>query len=302
MIEVRNVVKTYGNLKAVDNISFSLEKGKIFGLLGPNGAGKSTTIRMIMNIIKPDSGEIFFDGRKMVESDKDLIGYMPEERGLYKKVRVDELLTFLAEIKGFPASKAKASMELYLERFGLSDWKKSMTDELSKGMSQKVQFISTVLHDPQIIILDEPFSGLDPLSADQMAAMIIELREQGKTIIFSTHIMAHAERICNNLCILKEGSIKVLGGLGEVKKRYGSNTIIIDYDGNAGFIKELPFVDKLVEWPGSCEVSLNDDPEAEQLLLKSVAERLKVRRFEVQSPSLHKIFVDIAGETDTKNE
>ena len=296
MISIKNVQKNYGKVEAVKGLSFSIDRGEIFGLLGPNGAGKSTTIRMVMNIINPDSGEILFDGRGITEADKDRIGYMPEERGLYKKVAVEELLVYLAELKGNPASKSLKDMDAYLKRFGLMEWKKNMTDDLSKGMSQKIQFISTILHDPDIIILDEPFSGLDPVSADQMSGMIAELRDRGKTIIFSTHIMDHAERICNKICIMKKGEVKTAGTISEVKSRHGRNTVVIDFEGSAAFIRELPFVDELIEWPGSCEVSLADEADVEQKLLKAAAERLKISRFEVQRPSLHKIFVDLAEE------
>ena len=296
MISIKNVQKNYGKVEAVKGLSFSIDRGEIFGLLGPNGAGKSTTIRMVMNIINPDSGEILFDGRGITEADKDRIGYMPEERGLYKKVAVEELLVYLAELKGNPASKSLKDMDAYLKRFGLMEWKKNMTDDLSKGMSQKIQFISTILHDPDIIILDEPFSGLDPVSADQMSGMIAELRDRGKTIIFSTHIMDHAERICNKICIMKKGEVKTAGTISEVKSRHGRNTVVIDFEGSAAFIRELPFVDELIEWPGSCEVSLVDEPDVEQKLLKASIDRLKISRFEVQRPSLHKIFVDLAEE------
>ncbi len=306
MIEILHVYKSYGKVRAVNDLSFTLEQGEIFGLLGPNGAGKSTTIRMIMNIINPDSGQILFDGRNITEADKDRIGYMPEERGLYKKVSVEELLVFLAALKGCPAAETVKEMDSYLKRFGLSEWKKNMTDELSKGMSQKIQFISTILHDPDIIILDEPFSGLDPVSADQMSLMIAELRDKGKTIIFSTHIMVHAEQICNKICILKDGSVKTAGTLSEVKSRHGRNTVVIDFEGSAGFIEELPFVQELIQWPGSCEVLLKDEADAEQKLLKAAVDKLKISRFEVQRPSLHKIFVDLAGENgqvpEDKNE
>ncbi len=296
MIEIKNVSKSYGKTRAVNDLSFTLERGEIFGLLGPNGAGKSTTIRMIMNIIRQDSGEILFDGKPINESDKDRIGYLPEERGLYKKVPVDELLVFFAALKGLPPAKALSEMDPYLKRMGLLDWKKSMTDSLSKGMSQKLQFISTILHDPEIIILDEPFSGLDPVSADQMSAMIAELRDRGKTIIFSTHIMDHAEKICNKICIIKDGKIRTSGSLDQVKAAHGRNTVVINFEGSAGFIRELPFVSDIIEWPGSCEVSLNDEPDSGQKLLQAAAQRLKISRFEIQRPSLHKIFVDLAGE------
>lgn len=298
MIDIVNVRKNYGKVEAVKNLSFSLDRGEIFGLLGPNGAGKSTTIRMIMNIIKQDSGKILFDGREIREADKDRIGYMPEERGLYKKVPVDELLVFLAELKGMPAAESQKQMDPFLKRFGLMEWKKNMTDDLSKGMSQKIQFISTILHDPDIIILDEPFSGLDPVSADQMSGMIAELRDKGKTIIFSTHIMVHAEQICNKICILSEGAVKTSGTISEVKSKHGRNTVVIDFEGSAAFIKELPFVSELIEWPGSCEVSLTDETDADQKLLKAASEKLKISRFELQRPSLHKIFVDLAGDAE----
>lgn len=302
MIDIRNVYKNYGKIQAVKNLSFVIGRGEIYGLLGPNGAGKSTTIRMIMNIIEPDSGKILIDRSDKPGMNSDRIGYMPEERGLYKKVKIEELLIYLAKLKGCPADRAKRQIGPYLERFGLKDWRYSMTDDLSKGMSQKVQFISTILHDPDIIILDEPFSGLDPVSADQMSEVISELRNKGKTIIFSTHVMVHAEQICNKICILKNGEIKTSGNLSEVKSRHGRNTVVMDFEGDPGFIKELPFVSKLLLWPGTCEVSLKDDNGSEQKLLKAAAEQLKISRFEVQRPSLHKIFVDLAGNPEGDDE
>ncbi len=298
MVEVKQVSKSYGSLKAVDELSFSIQPGQIYGLLGPNGAGKSTTIRMIMNIISPDSGEILFDGTPINEGDKDRIGYLPEERGLYKKVVVEDLLLYLAELKGASLSKAKSDMVPLLKRFDLLDWKNKKTDELSKGMAQKIQFISTILHDPQIIVLDEPFSGLDPVSADQLSALIAELRDRGKTIIFSTHVMSHAEQICNRICIMKKGKVKTSGSLSEVKKQFGRNTVRIDFEGSAAFVKELPFVKDINLWPGSCEVELIEDDNASDKLFSAVAGKLKVARFKLQAPSLHKIFVDLAGDGD----
>ncbi|WP_304223561.1 ABC transporter ATP-binding protein [Gracilinema caldarium] len=297
MIEVQNVTKSFDTLRAVDSISFSVRPGEIFGLIGPNGAGKSTTIRMIMNIIAPDSGTILFNGKPLSEADKNLIGYLPEERGLYKKMKVKDLLAFLAEIKEADRSMTAQRIENWLGRFGLLDWKNRKIEELSKGMAQKVQFIGTIIHDPPVLLFDEPFSGLDPISQNLMLEVFLELKNAGKTIIFSTHIMDHAERICERILLINKGKSVLSGSLSDIKSRFGTNTVQIEFDGDGSFIEKLPYIKTARTFPRWTEVELSD-PDMVNNLYQDLAGKIRVRRFELIEPSLHSIFVRLVGHTD----
>ncbi len=294
MLDVESVVKTYESVTAVDGISFAAKPGEIFGLIGPNGAGKSTTIRMIMNIIAPDAGRILFNGKPVALEDKTMIGYLPEERGLYKKSKVLETLVFLGALKGMTDAAAKASAEAWLERFDLSDWKSRKLEELSKGMAQKVQFIGTIVHDPSLILFDEPFSGLDPMSQELLLSIMVELKERGKTVLFSTHIMDHAEKICDSLLLIDKGRAVLSGPVAEVKSRHGRNSVQIEYDGEASFVRDLPFVAGVTEYPRWLEVELRDK-DSVTALYGALVGMLSVRRFELMAPSLHKIFISLTG-------
>ncbi len=221
MIELQQVTKHYGSVAAVDGLSFRGEKGKITGIIGPNGAGKTTTIRMIMNIIAPDSGSILFDGRPLADEDMEQIGYLPEERGLYRKEKVHDLLLYLGRLKGKDTETLNKAIDYWLEQFDLLEWKERKVEELSKGMAQKVQFISSVIHDPAIVFLDEPFSGLDPVSTDRMREVIMNLSRNGKTILFSTHIMEQAEKICDTILLMNRGKALLYGPVQEVRKQAG---------------------------------------------------------------------------------
>ena len=225
MIELQHISKQYGSLHAVEDLSLHAHKGEIFGLLGPNGAGKSTTIRMIMNIIAPDSGNILFDGAPIADSIKDNIGYLPEERGLYKKSKVNDLLMYLGRLKGKNDDELASAIDMWLNQFSLQEWKHRKVEELSKGMAQKVQFISCVIHNPEILFLDEPFSGLDPVSTDFMRDTIVELAKKGTTILFSTHIMEQAEKICNRILLMNKGKSVIYGELDEIKQKLGHKSI-----------------------------------------------------------------------------
>ncbi|HOX16837.1 MAG TPA: ATP-binding cassette domain-containing protein [Spirochaetales bacterium] len=294
MLKVEQVVKTYETVRAVDGLSFEARPGEIFGLIGPNGAGKSTTIRMIMNIIAPDSGSIRFDGERLSESDKARIGYLPEERGLYKKAKVGESLEYLAALKGMRLQDARASIDAWLRRFGIADWRERKVSELSKGMGQKVQFIGAVAHKPSIVLFDEPFSGLDPVAQDELLAAMVELKAAGVTVLFSTHVMDHAEKICERILLVDRGREVLYGPLAEVKARHGRNAVQLEFDGDAAFVKDLPFVETVVAYPRWVEVELREGSEPDQLF-RAVAGRLRVRRFEAVTPSLHKIFVRLVG-------
>jgi len=294
MLEVRSVGKSFGKLTAVDSVSFTAVPGQVYGLIGPNGAGKSTIIRMIMNILAPDTGEILFDGKKISEKDKSRIGYLPEERGLYKKVKLGDMLWYLADLKGVDPYKGKANIGRWLKRFELTDWKDRKIEELSKGMSQKAQFIAAVAHDPDMMFFDEPFAGLDPVSADLLRESIVEMGRQGKTVLFSTHNMESAERICSNIFMINKGREVVSGSMSRIKDSYGSRSVILEFDGNADFIADLPGVEQLIRYPRWIEIDIGENGSPDKLL-RELAGRISVRRFEVASPSLHKIFVDLVG-------
>jgi len=302
MLDVKRVSKGFTNVQAVDSISFTAQKGEIFGLIGPNGAGKSTTIRMIMNIIAPDTGEILFDGNPICEKDKDRIGYLPEERGMYKKVKVKEILTYFGSLKSDNKKGIQEKVDYWLKRFDLEDWKNRKVQELSKGMSQKVQFIASVAHDPQFIFFDEPFSGLDPVSSDLLRDSILKLGREGKTILFSTHIMEQAEKICNRILLLNKGKEVLSGSLEEVKDKYGKRTIVVEFDGKGDFINTLPMVKHCITYPRYVEIELKEGS-APDHLLSALVNKVSIRRFEIVSPSLHKIFIDtIGGKKESRDE
>lgn len=301
MLEAREVRKSYGDIRAVDGLSFSARPGEIFGLIGPNGAGKSTTIRMAMNIIAPDSGEILINGRRLAEEDKSVVGYLPEERGLYRKIKVSEMLLYVASLKGMSPQAAVDSMNTWLKRFDILDWKERKIDELSKGMAQKVQFIATVIHRPQLVLFDEPFSGLDPVSQDILLQSVLELKAAGVTVLFSTHIMEHAEKICERILLVNHGREVVSGTLADVKSRHGRNAVQIEFDGDASFVETLPCVESVRRFPRWIEAQLRPGSDSDELY-RALAGRLKVRRFELVAPSLHKIFISLVGENTSEAE
>jgi ABC-2 type transport system ATP-binding protein len=298
VLEARDVHKSFGEVPAVDGLSFSVRRGEIFGLIGPNGAGKSTTIRMAMNILAPDSGEILVRGRRLAEEDKAIVGYLPEERGLYRKAKVEDMLLYLASLKGCPETEARKAMDSWLSRFGILEWKGRKIDELSKGMAQKVQFIGTVLHSPQLVLLDEPFAGLDPVSQDILLDAMLELKGKGVAVIFSTHIMDHAEKICERILLVDKGRELLSGSLAEVKASYGRNAIQVEYDGDASFVEGLAFVESVTRYPRWLEAQLRPGANPNDLfraLAGPLGSGLELRRFEVVAPSLHKIFTALVG-------
>lgn len=301
MLEVRSVTKRFGGMTAVESLSFKAPPGEIFGLLGPNGAGKSTTIKMIVNVLKPDSGEILFSGKKISERDKARIGYLPEERGLYRRARVIEMLFYLSDLKGARRSASRPRIYSWLERFGLAEFANRRIEELSKGMAQKVQFVAAVAHDPELVFLDEPFAGLDPVSSDLLLDSIRELGNEGKTILFSTHVMEQAERLCSRILLIDKGREVISGSIPEVRSRYGRNSVQIDFDGDIDFVKDLPFVAGVARYPRSAEIALLEEG-ASQRLFQALAGRVAVSRFEIVAPSLHKIFVDLVGKGNGEAE
>jgi ABC-2 type transport system ATP-binding protein len=291
LIEIKNVSKRFDNFVAVRDLSFEVRSGTIFGLLGPNGAGKTTTIRMIVNIFAPDAGDVLVMGRHMTADLQQHIGYLPEERGLYKKMNVGDQLIFFANLKGVESREAARRADEWLARLELSDWKYKKAQELSKGMQQKVQFIATVLHDPELLILDEPFSGLDPVSVNLLKGFILDLKKKGKTIIFSTHQMEQVEQMCDDICLINHAT-KVLGGsLREVKRRFGRNTVVLDYEGDDAFLSD-DIVKRVNRFPNYVEILLHDAADAQEVLKRAVESGARINRFELVEPSLNEIFIE----------
>ena len=297
-VMVEEVTKRFDKLVAVNRLSLAVPQGSMYGLLGPNGAGKTTTIRMILNIIYPDEGNISIFRQHISPEVKDRIGYLPEERGLYSKMKVSDLLIFMAEIKGVPRLEAKKRAGYWLERLELADRADRKVEELSKGMQQKVQFISTVIHDPELIIFDEPFMGLDPINTDLLKEIIVELKKKGKTIILSTHLMEEVERLCEHICLINKGEKVLDGRLSEIKKRYGKNTVILEFEGDGSFLHHSPLVKKMDDYGNYMELQLKSE-ESYPELLEMASKRVKLRRFEVVEPSLRSIFIErVKGEED----
>lgn len=291
-LQVEQVTKRYGEFTAVDNISFEVKAGRVFGFLGPNGAGKTTTIRMIVGITAPDEGNIQLFGEKMSPKLQDKIGYLPEERGLYKKMKVQEQLRYFAALKDISQKEADKRIDFWLERMGLSDWKNKKANDLSKGMSQKIQFIAAVLHDPELIILDEPFSGLDPVNVETLLEAIAELKRNGKTIIFSTHLMETAERLCDDIILINK-SRKILGGkLREVKESFGKNRIGLRCVGGEKVLADNTLVEKTVVHSDQTEIILAKDVEAQNLLKNLISSGAVITKFEQIEPSLNDIFIE----------
>jgi len=294
VLAVRDVVKTFGAVRAVDGVSFSVRRGTITGLLGRNGAGKTTTIRMITGIFLPDSGSIEWAGGAGGGDARDRIGYLPEERGLYKQMKVFELLLFLAEIKGRRGGDVAKSVDRWLDRFELRDKRDAKVEELSKGNQQKVQLIGTLLHDPELIILDEPQSGLDPVNMVLVRDLLRELKEEGRTILLSTHMMGEAERMADDIVLIHQGKVVLDGSLEQVKASFGKNTLHIDYEGDGDFLGALPDVQRASIVNNAAELSLSDGADPQKILEASVG-RLRIRKFEVTAPSLEEIFIEKVG-------
>jgi len=299
-LEIENITKKFGDFFAVRDLSLKIPTKTIYGLLGPNGAGKTTTLRMVMNIIIPDTGSIRVLDRKIDEEMKERIGYLPEDRGLYPKMKVGEHLSFLSEIKGIRGLDARKRIDFWLERFDLTDWKLKKVEELSKGMQQKIQFISSVIHDPELIILDEPFSGLDPVNTKLLKDIMLEMKKNGRTIIFSTHRMEQVEMICDNICLINKARKVLEGDLSQIKKQYGKNSVILDYEGDASFVQGLPEIEKIDDYGKFMEIKLKEQKDPQELL-NSLVGKIRITKFEVMEPTLNAIFIDKVGERDAED-
>ncbi len=291
-LSVKNVTKRFGDFTAVEDLSFDVRAGRVFGFLGPNGAGKTTTIRMIVGITFPDEGSITLNNERISHKLQSRIGYLPEERGLYKKMRVVDQLRYFAALKDVPSGEIDKRIDHWLDRMQLSEWKKKKTTDLSKGMQQKIQFIATVLHDPDVLILDEPFSGLDPVNVEFLMDVIAEYRSADKTIIFSTHLMSTAEKLCHDIILINR-SRKVLGGsLREIKASYGENLIAFRGSNAKSILKDPAFVSRIVDHADEQELHLADGVNSQELLKKMVDSGVAISKFEKTEPSLNDIFIE----------
>jgi ABC-2 type transport system ATP-binding protein len=297
MLSIKNLRKDFATVRAVDDVSFSVQRGEIFGLLGPNGAGKTTTIRMILNIVEADDGQITYDGLPFNEGTRNLLGYLPEERGLYRKSKLLQTLLYFAELRGMQRGSAKAEAYRWLKRFSLLDQTNRKIEELSKGNQQKVQIIASVIHDPVLVILDEPFTGLDPVNQILFKDILLELRQRGKAVIFSTHQMDQAEKLSDTLCLINRGKVILGGSVREVKKQYGSNSAHVEFQGDAAFLELLPGVRRVIRYGNSAELELSPDIRIQELI-QSMNARLELRKFEVVEPSLQSIFLQAVGESE----
>ena len=291
-ITVDNVSKSFADKIAVRDLSFSVNCGEIFGLIGPNGAGKTTTIRMIMDIFKPDSGSITVLGKKLSDISKRDLGYLPEERGLYKKMRVIDTIVYLASLKGMDKSSAEAAATKLLVQTGMQAARNKKVEELSKGMGQLIQFIVTVIHDPDLLVLDEPFTGLDPVNTDLLISMIMELRNRKKTIIFSTHQMNQVEELCDRVLMIDHGQNVLYGNLKEIKTKYRGNTVLLDFVGD---LRSAEGTSVKHLGTGTAELELSPGTTPAMVLMELLRSGVTINRFEVATPSLHEIFLEVAG-------
>jgi len=302
-LQVSGISKRYGSTVAVNDVSFSARPGRILGLLGPNGAGKTSTIRMITYITVPDQGTVTYGGETVGAWSQQQMGYLPEERGLYKQLRVKEQLVYLGMLKGMSKAESAERAHYWLDRFEATSWASKKTEELSKGMQQKVQFIATLLHDPSLLILDEPFSGLDPINADLLRDIILELRRDDRTILFASHRMEQVEQLCDDICLMARGEIVLNGPLNDVKRQFGENTVVVEFDGDDGFVDQLAN-EKAVRVntrnAHRAELTLVGETQPRQVLEAALAVVDELYRFERTAPPLNEIFVDVVGEQEVK--
>ena len=291
-VEVNHIVKSYADKAVVNDLSFSVTQGEIFGLIGPNGAGKTTTIRMMMDIIKPDSGDVTILGKKLSEASKNKLGYMPEERGLYKKLRVIDSIIYLASLKGMDRHSAEEKANELLNQTGMLPHKGKKIEELSQGMGQIIQFLVTIVHDPELVILDEPFSGLDPVNTELLKSMFADLRNQGKAVILSTHRMNEVEELCDRILMINNGCSVLYGNLTEIKSSYRKHSVILDFEGELG---EVSGVAEKRTHKGYVELVLDGNTTPQQILERLVSTGIVINRFEVATPPLNEIFLKVVG-------
>jgi ABC-2 type transport system ATP-binding protein len=291
-VSLEHVTKRFGEFKAVNDLSLAVRAGRIYGLIGPNGAGKTTTIRMIVNITAPDSGAIKLFGQEMNAESQNRIGYLPEERGLYRKMRVGDQLLFFAELKDFKGRPAKEAVDRWLERMKLVEWKNKKAEALSKGMQQKIQFIAAVVHNPDLLILDEPFSGLDPINMELLKEIVLEFKAAGKTIIFSTHLMELAERICDDICLINRSQKVLEGSLRDVKRGFGRNSVALRTEGGNGVFDDRSIISSFKRQSGEVEALLAEGVDPQVVLKRLLESGARITKFELVEPTLHDIFIE----------
>jgi ABC-2 type transport system ATP-binding protein len=297
-LTLSGVTKSFDKFTAVDNLSFEVKPGRVFGFLGPNGAGKTTTIRMIVNITIPDNGSIELFGQKINEELQDKIGYLPEERGLYKKMKIADQLRFFGALKNLSGKDVEKRIDYWLDRVKLKEWKNKKATELSKGMQQKIQFIAAVMHDPDLLILDEPFSGLDPINVELLQEIVLEQKSKGKTIIFSTHLMETAEKLCDDICLINRSRKVLSGSLREVKSSFGRNAIALRAEGGGEVLEDETLVAHVRTHSDEKEVMLAQGADSQVLLHRLIAAGAKITKFELIEPSLNEIFIEKVKESN----
>jgi ABC-2 type transport system ATP-binding protein len=294
IVELHHVRKAYDTKIAVADLSFSIEPGSMFGLLGPNGSGKTSSIRMMIGITVPDSGTVSLFGQPFQRSLLHRIGYLPEERGLYKKMKVMDQLIFFGQLRGIDAATAGKRAHAWCEKLGISQSIHKKTEELSKGMQQKIQFISTLLHEPELIIMDEPFSGLDPVNATLLQDTLVDLRQQGRTILFSTHRMDQVEKLCDSICLIHNSHLVLSGSMRDIKSRYPVNHVRMNFTGNDSFLQH-PAIAAAKNYSGHAEITLHNGADAQLLLAAAVQSGACITRFELMEPTLEDIFIEVVG-------
>lgn len=292
MLLVENLVKIFQSTTAVNDISFTVSPGKIFGLLGPNGAGKTTTIRTVLNIIKPTSGKVLFDNKPLTEDFLNQIGYLPEERGLYKKSKVIDVILYFAELKNMQRKTALNQADNWLKKLNIYHYRDKKIDELSKGNQQKIQFIMSVIHNPKLLILDEPFAGFDPINQQEIRELIFSFVNEGKIIILSTHQMETAEKLCTEIFLINKGKEVTSGKLSDIKKEFGGNHIEIKFNGDISFISNLPSIISVDKFNHYAEIQLKEDVQPNQFL-KQISDKIELTHFSVIEPTLNRIFIDL---------
>jgi ABC-2 type transport system ATP-binding protein len=293
IVELQHVRKAYDTKIAVADLSFKIEPGSMFGLLGPNGSGKTSSIRMMIGITVPDSGTVTLFGEPFTRAHLSRIGYLPEERGLYKKMKVMDQLIFLGQLHGLDAATASKRAHTWAEKMEITEAIHKKTEELSKGMQQKIQFIAALLHEPDLIVMDEPFSGLDPVNATLLQDTLVDLRKQGRTILFSTHRMDQVEKLCDNICLIHNSRLVLSGSMREIKSRYAANHVVMSFEGDASFLHH-PSIESAKNYSGHAEIKLRDGADA-QILLAAAAAKARITRFEVMEPTLEDIFIEVVG-------
>jgi ABC-2 type transport system ATP-binding protein len=295
-VSLEKVTKRYDSFDAVSSLSMEIKEGAVFGLLGPNGAGKTTTLRMIVRILIPDEGSVRVLGKPLSEQTQELIGYLPEERGLYRHMRLLEILRFLGALKGLPEAEAERRARIWLDRLGLGDRMNDEVHNLSRGMQQKIQFIAAVIHRPPLVILDEPFTGLDPVNAAVIKDVMLELRSQGATIILSTHRMDQVEQMCDSICLMNKGQKLLDGDLKAIKRSYGNNTVRMEFAGDPAFLQLPGIIERTNSYGEMVDITLRPGGDAQQILKSAVERGVQIRRFELIEPPLNDIFIQKISE------